>query len=1001
MSDSETFHFFPGTIARFRRRELFIKALRFCEGSVELAKLRYRNFSSSVETFREVELALHDDVYVEREQFLLHWMEAIQRKATLEHPTLVHLLICPTERRLNEAPVLLKSLKKSVTYTSFCLVRIRSDLQRSISEVQQEIINMLGHYLFKRDLIDIRPDHLSLELIVSTLERCERNKELLLVVMVEEAHMFPETLLEEFFSLCNALRSRLRIAIIALCASELTSKSLRIRSSPFDRIDVSVCPSASDRDSANILSLKLASSTDLFFKLSAATISYLFDKCSRGQPLSVTDFSRLYLYCMLEHFRCNEATVRCVTASTFDEADRVLQRKPVKRRKNNKLGNREIGSDVQEGFRDACNEYMILHRNFFFGIQVLSTFSKCPLGRRFGSTFKDIYCLVQRPGFVGSKEWREGFLSLIDMDMEEFDNSFQECRQLIENNKPTSDELELAMKEWRQSRTKLTHANEKTPLNKFQGGKVSLRKLQQEIELTRQSASQVQVSLEKKALNSLSAAFSSLLQPPSTLSLYTASYYNDYASLHSILEPSLWRILESRILECSSSDASIIFSLYRSHVHDSLRVSCWFSEFKDRVKHSQGKPMELLLARFYRVLADFEYVGIISPYRRIFGISSSHSITMSAVVAVILVHVVLVIFVYSAMNEDSRKTRFIMSSEPCNLASPFFPCKFGGKPAWLNLADIPSYENLKCGQCSAPMTFLLQIYAPVDSVSTAFHRMLYVFLCKNKTCWEPKQSVNNVTVFRSQLPRINDFYPEKQTEPCTPEGSAAVTKVSSLCKRLCEVCGIFAPNFCGKCQSVHYCSKEHQRLHWNVGHKQECSGSKKESCKNVLLFPEYEIVTEVEQFTEESKPERSTEKRMEAYRQYMASIDLNAAKDKSKNYGAEELESMSKEADKDFKRFRARIEQNPEQVIRYQRGGQPLLASQTNPFAIPACEQCGAERLFEFQIMPHLLTYMDLDTVDEFGVDWATVCIYTCSASCDGASQRYLKEYSWKQDYNP
>ncbi|CDW58437.1 hypothetical protein TTRE_0000675201 [Trichuris trichiura] len=616
MSDSEAFHFFPGTIARFRKKELFIKALQFSEGPIELAKLRYRNFRSTVEMLREFELALHDDMYFEREQFLLHWMEAIQRKATLKRPTFAHLLICPTERRLNEVPVLLRSLKKCASYTPFSLVKIRPDFQRNISEVQQEIANILARYLFKCGLTNTRSAYLPLEFIVNTLEKSERNKELLLVVMVEELHMFPEALREEFFSLCNALRGRLQIAIIALCANELTSKCLCMLSSPFDRMDVSVCPSASDHDAAKILSLKLASSTDLFFKLSAATISYLFDKCSRGQPLSVTDFSRLYLYCMLEHFRCNEATVRCVTASTFDEADRILERKPVKCTKNNKLGKRKTDSVVQERFRDACNEYMCLHKNFFFGIRVLSVLNKGRLGRRFGSTFNDIYCLMQRPSFVGSKEWREGFLSLIGMDMEEFDNTFQECRQLIEKKKPTSNGLELAMNEWKQSRTEQTNVSEKTPLNNFQGGKVSLRKLQQQIELTRHSASRIQPSLEKKALSSLSAAFASLLQPPSTLSLYRATYYDDRASLDSILEPSIWRKLESGILECSLSDASVIFSLYRNHVVDSLGVSCWFSEFKHQMKSSHGKRVELVLARFYRVLADFEYVGIISPYRR-------------------------------------------------------------------------------------------------------------------------------------------------------------------------------------------------------------------------------------------------------------------------------------------------------------------------------------------------------------------------------------------------
>lgn len=39
----------------------------------------------------------------------------------------------------------------------------------------------------------------------------------------------------------------------------------------------------------------------------------------------------------------------------------------------------------------------------------------------------------------------------------------------------------------------------------------------------------------------------------------------------------------------------------------------------------------------------------------------------------------------------------------------FFPSKVGGKPAWLNLKDLPSPNELLCKKCNDPMVFLCQV----------------------------------------------------------------------------------------------------------------------------------------------------------------------------------------------------------------------------------------------------------------------------------------------------
>lgn len=40
---------------------------------------------------------------------------------------------------------------------------------------------------------------------------------------------------------------------------------------------------------------------------------------------------------------------------------------------------------------------------------------------------------------------------------------------------------------------------------------------------------------------------------------------------------------------------------------------------------------------------------------------------------------------------------------------------------------------------------------------------------------------------------------------------------------VCNVCGVECESACGKCHLVYYCSKEHQRIDWEV-HKKNCAG---------------------------------------------------------------------------------------------------------------------------------------------------------------------------------
>ncbi|PWY92629.1 hypothetical protein BO70DRAFT_357767 [Aspergillus heteromorphus CBS 117.55] len=129
--------------------------------------------------------------------------------------------------------------------------------------------------------------------------------------------------------------------------------------------------------------------------------------------------------------------------------------------------------------------------------------------------------------------------------------------------------------------------------------------------------------------------------------------------------------------------------------------------------------------------------------------------------------------------------------------------------------------------------------------------------------------------------------------------------------------------------------------------------------------------------------------------------------------GGELKDTFESDLDKAFIRFSTRLGQNPEQVLRYQFRGSPLLYSFTdpvgkrlhdkspaaaargvstvavgNPSRIPRCEYCGSERVFEFQLVPHAISVLEEGredvglAKDDAGMEWGTIILGVCAKDC-------------------
>ena len=342
----------------------------------------------------------------------------------------------------------------------------------------------------------------------------------------------------------------------------------------------------------------------------------------------------------------------------------------------------------------------------------------------------------------------------------------------------------------------------------------------------------------------------------------------------------------------------------------------------------------------------------------------------------------------------------------------------GLEPIWLLPPKPASRSLITCSRCKEPMTFILQVYAPIDDIPDAFHRDLCVFYCAK--C--PIDPLLSATCIRVQCPEENDFYPLEDAEDATTwpvpdrmtwklltnvessntrpflnkkyalvvesEGDQPIveeeddededaeeqseqdksSKPSNSNKgpAPCVICGTMTATRCSACQSRFYCSKEHQLEDWRKGHKQACK---------------------------DLQDAKVTQK------------DLDAAAAMGDEQTARKLEEGR---DKVFHRFLARTKAFPDQVLRYKRWPETEnleLWTATDKRLLeapPKCEHCGALRNFEMQLTPQFLSFFakDLGVMEthKLDIDFGTIVIYTCTKSCEASKEiGATKEFAYCQ----
>ena len=149
----------------------------------------------------------------------------------------------------------------------------------------------------------------------------------------------------------------------------------------------------------------------------------------------------------------------------------------------------------------------------------------------------------------------------------------------------------------------------------------------------------------------------------------------------------------------------------------------------------------------------------------------------------------------------------------------------------------------------------------------------------------------------------------------------------------------------------------------------------------------------------------------------------------------DEKDAFESTIDKTFQRFADRLAQNPEQVLRYEFGGAPLLYSKSDPVGklfshqqappasgnskitttttvahssgsggsvvmnrLPRCQNCSAPRVFELQLVPHAIAELEIEEEGLEGMEWGTVILGVCERDC-GERGMQEGEMGWVEEW--
>ncbi|XP_030048601.1 programmed cell death protein 2-like [Microcaecilia unicolor] len=327
-----------------------------------------------------------------------------------------------------------------------------------------------------------------------------------------------------------------------------------------------------------------------------------------------------------------------------------------------------------------------------------------------------------------------------------------------------------------------------------------------------------------------------------------------------------------------------------------------------------------------------------------------------------------------------------------------------------HLPDVfPSVTMIypSCGICNSALVHVVQIYCPLEG--SPFHRVINVFACGRKQCWGKSESWK---VLRSQYLEVHG----KEVQTCLSKQEAKLKTTDwyeeaddwgkdedeltgSMCGHLPDLNRTNSSNVCVDME----CTAQFQGLALDetLGSHKPIEGRLIMTSPVPLLQPYYISVIEEEEYTDCTDADHA----QKLLKEYQQREGINLEEMMSESFAGkgedERYEKCVGNRDQVFHKFMKRISSCSQQILRYSWNGQPLFITSSplsNNKLVPACSSCESRRIFEFQLMPALVSIIkgvDTDVSVEFG----TVLVYTCQKSCWASDQQCpLEEFAFVQE---
>ena len=330
-------------------------------------------------------------------------------------------------------------------------------------------------------------------------------------------------------------------------------------------------------------------------------------------------------------------------------------------------------------------------------------------------------------------------------------------------------------------------------------------------------------------------------------------------------------------------------------------------------------------------------------------------------------------------NNDPVQLGFAEIPRKGDLDLKNFPSKIGGLPVWLLPLSNNIDESFFTCSCGENLSFLLQLYCPLEDKSNCFHRMIYIFFCQK--CWK-KQDL--VKVLRMNLPEESSYYDGEEILNLKKIVEDETTKrVNEKLKNLIleEFFITTAPE-----------RKEASKLYFDFYNNAEEKSITSNDSINKGNYEEEEefIINNV-------KEEKEYDNMLKNYLKENPGANIEKVEVESDDEKENDKIIDSTNQDIIMNLFTNVINYDKKQVIRFYRNNfYPLWFTQERMLTTKntKCTNCGGSVVFEFQIMPYLFMIQPKIAFNDIG----TIVIYTCKKCCDSKIEGgFIQEYGFIQ----